>query len=494
MDTFTKNYWSMYLDFLNDYKELTYRGYSLPYLCHFRSLVREKEPKFYKKDFIHHCKNFITDSREIQEEFNRYLNTIKQNSVKPKKGKIVFHDVYNLLRMPIQTFKLNFKGYPIIRLSEGPSPSLKDSSKQIVKGKPAQQMKGLVFKKIKNAKTANQTAISIPVDYFDKYTIDTSESVGKVKSKAKKIFQRYENHILYSNSKFRSVFFMQLTKIINRFEEAENFLTKNNVACVVVPSTHYLESRVLVIVAKMKGIPTICMQHGIISSEIGYLPKIAMVDAVHGVYEREWFYKNGAPDGSIEVIGHPRFDLMKHPPKVSREVFHQRLGIDPSKRTLLIAVRGNKNLIGWKRFIKALSSNTDLNIILKDYPTKESHSLTKIFPFVKSITKYKLYDILHNVDIVATYSSTVGLEAMILGKPVFILGTNFAGNTGYFSPDYEFVERTPVALAEKVRQYITNIRREQIVASQQEFLKHAYPMKFSSGNRLRKLLEKLIKE
>ncbi|MCP3028401.1 hypothetical protein [Halobacillus sp. A5] len=476
MNTYERNYWSLYLDFLDRFEGITYKGYSLPYLCHYRSLIK-KAPLMNNLDqdsFTLLLNNKVESNAEIQSRFNRFIK--KHTSSRPnknKKGKVIIHDVYNLIRFPT----------PILNKYFSPSTSL------IIKDrKKPPRDKGYVRKE----KDGN-----IPVHYFDEYKSQSSTleaAVTETHRQAKKIFKAFPNHPLFSDKKFQTIFLMQLEKIIHRIEQASRLFRSEPVSCVIVASTHYPESRTLAIVAAKQGVTSICMQHGIISSEFGYLPKIATVDAVYGTFEKVWYKQKGIADQAVEIIGHPRFDQITLNKPVSKNEFVTNLGLDPSKKTVLVVVRGNKDLQRWKVLVQALAKKGNANILIKDFPGSQPHQLTKDVPEALPTQNYSLYDILHNVDAVVVYSSTVGLEAMLSGKPVFILSEHFPGHTGYYYGLGGLTHDNPSKLANIVLRYFTDPQMENYEKKMREkFLSTAYNTKQLSGKRLLQLIDRLTK-
>lgn len=237
------------------------------------------------------------------------------------------------------------------------------------------------------------------------------------------------------------------------------------------------------------------MQHGIIANGFGYLPKICNINAVYGNFEVEWYTSRGISRDSLAIIGHPRFDQIFSYPSMSRSKFHQQLGLDNDKKTLLIVVRGNRDMMKWRTFINAIVKQLDVNIVIRDFPNMEPHLLTEEFPFVQSTQTIHLYDILSNVDYVISYQSTVGLEAMLFHKPVFILKRRVPNDTGYFDMLDEFVQKDPIKLAEMVVKYVNNpsFRKHQSEKIK-TFIQHAYLDRSMSGLRLKRLIDKLTKK
>ncbi|WP_085992733.1 hypothetical protein [Oceanobacillus senegalensis] len=518
MDTFLKNFRSLQLDFIRDFKELKYKGFSLPHLSNFRSIILRNEPlmnELNHPNFIRKVKNQVNDETEFQKEFNTFVNAHeKRQLVKKKPGKVVVH-LDKLLRLSPKTIN-SFDGSQTIFLETRKQPKrLKQSNSKINKGNQTKSNKK-VKRPLANKNKTKKKAVSLdtmkvsavkkkdvhrkrPVlkkkrtSYnLNNYVVDTRVAVTKVQNQARLIFKRLKKHHLYKDKEFQNWLLNTIKTVINYIEMTINFLNDVSPSCIIVSTTHSIVNRVLTVVASEKGIPTICMQHGIISSEIGYIPKIATIDAVYGHFERNWYIKRGAPIHSVEIIGHPRFDQISTRSKITRKTFEKKLGLSSNRKTIMIAVRNNDDIDKWQTFIQRVSRKINLNILIKNYPSKTPHVLTKKFPFVHSTQDYHIYDIFPNVDAVIAYSSTVGLEAMIAGKPVFILNKSFPGHTGYYNRLGDLVQTDPRVLATQMIKYFKNRQfRVYTENKRKKFLNYAYPGLSNSEKRLKNLINRL---
>ncbi|SER76215.1 hypothetical protein SAMN04487944_109162 [Gracilibacillus ureilyticus] len=503
MDTFQKNYWSMYLDFIRDFEGIIYRGYSLPYFCHLPSYILPNTAimqALKKTEYSNNLTSHVGTQKEFQQVFNQFVqsHTI-QRSQKPK-GKVVIH-LDKLLRFPAAMMNQLDQKRTIL-LSNGKLTGQQTTVSNRVK----RARKHATAVPIANTITVNQTKVknNHPVNYkmankmvtlsLENYGRDIGKDISLVQKQAKKLLDKYRDHHLYSHNAFRKWLLNNIKVVMLQIDATQKFLKHIAVSCVVVSTTHSYVNRILAVVAASKGIPSICMQHGIIASELGYLPKIATVDAVYGKYERDWFLNNGAPKGSVEVIGHPRFDQISQKSKVNRTIFQRKLGLNPKRKTVMIAVRGREDVEQWRRLILTLSKKIPLNIVIKNYPSRSPHELTKVFPHVHSTQNYHLYDIFANVDAVISYPSTVGLEAMISNKPVFILDKNVNGNTAYYQKLDHLMKKNTKELANQVINYFTKPSAKKLGdAKRQAFLQQAYMTEKRSMDRLIVLINRLTK-
>ncbi|KAB8135796.1 hypothetical protein F9U64_11045 [Gracilibacillus oryzae] len=493
MSTFLKNYWSLYYDFIKDFESLKYNGYSLPYLCHLpryvlhqNRLLNELEGADYSKNI----KRNINGPKELQALFNQFVQSHEKKPLTKNQGKTVIN-MDKLLRFSPETLS-KFDPAKTVILST--MSKKKRKKPKIVSNKATvEPLNGVIVNQAggKKPKPTQKTAsnILLPVYPLDKYTSDVKKQVKIIQQQATKMFVKYNDHHIYKDQNFQIWFLQAISDVISCIEMVKKFLQEVKVACIIVPSTHNYKSRILAVVASEAGIPTICMQHGIVSSELGYIPKIATVDAVYGNFEKDMFKKMDVPKNSVEIIGHPRFD------QAFKKVSIKTKLDTGKKKSILIALRGAQDDKLWRQFITTIANNKlDLNVFIKNYPSKEPHPLTKEFPFVHSTKKLEIYELFPQVDAVITYSSTVGIEAMLAGKQVFILLEDFRDYSGYYDKLGNLVVKNPIELGNLVTDYFNNTETRRLAENQRKkFLDYIYPVQTSSIDRLNNLINRLTK-
>jgi hypothetical protein len=192
---------------------------------------------------------------------------------------------------------------------------------------------------------------------------------------------------------------------------------------------HGISEAGIVALAKSKGIKTITVQHGLVCSQIpGYLPVKSNFFACWGERERETLTSQGADPEKLAVIGFPGFD----------ELWTKRMDtlLEPAKPLrVLIATQGVESSVEWyfaltptARIIKAITEmnydresvqftirlhpNEELSLQALELANKAGIKVTKRLP---------LYGQFDQCDVVVTQFSTVGLEALLYGKPLVSL-------------------------------------------------------------------------
>ncbi|MGP4060587.1 hypothetical protein [Halobacillus sp. H74] len=471
MNVFERNFWSLYQEFLEVFKTVEYRGFSIPYLCHFRSLIRDNvyvKTNLTSEKFSDHLSHHTKDKPSFQKLFTDYKKSHTSHKKRNNNGKVALYNAANLLRFPSDIILKHFKPEDTFVIRD-------------VRGKG---------KKVAKAKTKEGLTASYLIDYLE----DVDKDVLVLQKMAENIISKHKDHPMFNDPTFKIAFDRQINGIVRRIVESKNFLRKVPVSCIVFSSTHYYQSRTIAMVAAEENIPTICMQHGMVASEMGYLPKVADVDAVYGQFEVNWFKKMGVSEQAVDIVGHPRFDIINRKPSFTREKLYKDLGLDIRKKTILVIVRGQAYVKKWGLMVQALHQLGDYNIIIKDFPASKPHELTTKYTYTSSSKQYHLYDLLPYSDAVVAYISTVGLEAMIANKPVFILSTTTPTYTGYYDQLEELVQKDPAKLAEVVHRYFQKRSlQKRVVLKRNEFMATAYPIKKSSAETLKDLITRLTK-
>ncbi|WP_078430391.1 CDP-glycerol glycerophosphotransferase family protein [Alkalihalobacterium alkalinitrilicum] len=478
MNTFYRNYWSLFVQFIEDFYNVKYKNIPLPLLSAFHFYLDDDLKRQMREvSFSKVLRTKIIKENQIQSHFDLYLNNINQHNKLAPPGKILIHEG-DLLRFP----------QDYLRSFDKRTTELLFSSK--MKNTKA------YHKHLKNLKEIGK------VHLLDNHRENVENLKNQYIAEIKSLFAQYKEHIVYSNENFKQKFIEDIPVMVDLLVAYENFFNKVPISCVIVGNTSGMFSRILTLIANSKGIPTICTQHGIIASELGYLPAFASKYAVYGYYEKEWYLKKGVPSDSIEITGHPRFDHIFTNEHMSKQKLIKLLNIGPKKKLVFIATNFNRELNIWSTFIKELQKNPFITIIIKPHPTEERRlgiqhykELSAKYNSVKLVpASMNLYDIIANVDVVVQELSTAGLEAMLFNKPVFCLRKKdyYDQNDRYYYEKLtEFSETNPKNLSKIIVRFLNDGKMQKHnKLRQKEFLSFAYPQTLS-GDKIHNLLHKV---
>jgi len=206
-----------------------------------------------------------------------------------------------------------------------------------------------------------------------------------------------------------------------------------------------------IIASNLKGIPTVALQHGLIHprhflymhhrvttnlKEKPIAVPIPTKTAVYGNCVKDVLTKVGHyPEESVVVTGQPRYDLLAKADEIyDKEEICKTLGLNFAKRIVLLILSSYLQGVEDPRevvasAIIATSQFDDAQLVIKPHPGECSHVPQDVIAEMGAdnvmIVPGYLNELLYISDIVINQGSTVGLEAMIMDKPV--ININYTG-------------------------------------------------------------------
>ncbi len=204
-------------------------------------------------------------------------------------------------------------------------------------------------------------------------------------------------------------------------------------------------ARFLVFAAKMNSIPSIGLQHGIITTlwNVSYTHskndiykykenlncQIPDKTAVFGNYFKKILFKEGNyPAGKVVVTGQPRFDILYENRKdYSKKNIYKKLGIGNGKKLAVYASQPMKSDLNtaFSAVIRTFKKLKDVKLIVKLHPSDDPSPYKTILQELKYeaiISKnIDLHELIICSDLLISVHSTVILEALALEKPVIQL-------------------------------------------------------------------------
>lgn len=190
-------------------------------------------------------------------------------------------------------------------------------------------------------------------------------------------------------------------------------------------------------VLRSRGIFVVVVQHGILTNDFaGFyaMPKAGDLQAVWGEYYRKWHMDRGKPAESQVVTGFPRHDGLFNLPSVDRDGLCRRFGLDPNLKVVLVAtewfqaatsrytVEDDENYI--RLVLRSLKVYDDIQIVVKLHPGFQDRYQRIVSEIAAQegvkvvIAKDSLWDLIRLSSFVIVSTSSVCVEALILGKPV----------------------------------------------------------------------------
>ena len=455
--------WSTILDFIDLFQDITYKDIPLPLIFWF-GLLDDLEKELTQPGYALYLKNRINSDKEIQPCFDKYLKPLKEGQKKEKrKGKIFL--LNNLLFFPhniLENYFVPWKTNMLI-VNRRLKPNIND-----IAGVPVIQIRS----------------------GYQNYYPELHETAKRFQQSAKDIISSVE-HPVFRKPEIIDRFIEEIPLMLELIEKFDKYFTENPISCLVVGTTggEYPLPRILSLLAMKKGIPSICMQHGLnITGEFSFLPVFTSKLAVYGYWEKDWYLRKGVREEDIEIIGHPRFDnifLEKHLPKSN---FSDKYSLNGEKKTILMITQPvENNMKVWNQFLYSLPPHFE--VLIRPHPKETRQDnvgkynfFCATYPSVRIINDLQLYDLLPNVDIVVINSSTVGLEAMLFDKPVFILNEDHNENYNYY---YKILDQLAYCDSFILPSTLTRLISDKSFyryakSKREEFLAYHYPNKLSS--------------
>jgi len=178
-----------------------------------------------------------------------------------------------------------------------------------------------------------------------------------------------------------------------------------------------------VLLAKKKGIPVLEIRHGIMSPNTPPNPPWSDKIAVGGEYWKEFYItKLGARENQIVVTGWPKFDIyadLKKLDKQKKEPDVILFATQPIYTDLNLTIIEN---IG-----SYVEKHPNTRLIIKPHPIEKSKVYSQIAKKYKNVISESfdkpIAELIASSDVVIMVSSTVGLEAALLDKPIICINT-----------------------------------------------------------------------
>ena len=249
---------------------------------------------------------------------------------------------------------------------------------------------------------------------------------------------------------FKKQFLRKIPIALAHFQLALAVIKTYQVRAIVSAADNHYMGQLFVRAAQKNNLYFLSVQHGMVNHPSGYLPIRASQLAVMGEAIREWLIEHGAAPEQVVVTGQPRFDALVNPPAISRGQLFGELNLNPDLPTWLIAPEPQLGL--WMRdlFFQTLQLAPGVQAIIRvhpnDNPLDYQVSLNTYPALQERVRISRHHDIksaLDNCDAILLGRSTIGLEALIIGKyPITIYPKHEAG---WVLPPYlrEYLEIAP---------------------------------------------------
>ncbi|UQZ36960.1 hypothetical protein C2I18_27555 [Paenibacillus sp. PK3_47] len=468
MSVYLSNYWSLYSEFIHVFKELKYRDIPLALMTNFYQQINDElRSNMEQEDFAAKLNNpGIKELSGIQPFFDKMTAPLNRTFKTNSKGKLLVNLDYT--RISEKTLNEHFSPDHTLILSRSRAPEY----------------------------------FGIPNLYIGNFKGDTRSAAEELVQSAASIFAKYEEHPAYGHPFFSQTFIKRIPGIIDTIETVFNLYDQNPVGAVLIGTTEDVVSRSLAIIGGMKGIPGICLQHGILMGEEAFIPVFSSHVGVYGEYEKAWYVTRGLEEQRIAVIGHPRYDEIFASTRQPDPAIFEAFDLDPDKITLLVATGPQLDARKIQTLVTELVAGGQFQVIIKPHPWELSKKLISLYTDLEQKHKsvHVIQDrkvdtrdlILHSDGVIATLS-TVALEGLLFNKPVFVYYFITANREyDYYNTLENYIQNEPEELINTVSLYFTTeeekLKYEEV---KKRFLLHSYQVRHS-GEELLHLIHQLM--
>lgn len=198
---------------------------------------------------------------------------------------------------------------------------------------------------------------------------------------------------------------------------------------IVMMDEKSLLSRLLPRACAASGVPTLDVQHGVLTSEPSLRGVAYSKLAVFGESTRDLLIERGVEPDTIEVTGCPRFDALAAAMPAPRDKVLAGLGLNRSKPVVMAATQPVKYTITSVtkyEFVSGLVEAVQAGVfqlIIKKHPYETDDIVERTAKGTRGVAVTSggdLADLIRASDAVTTIHSTVALEALVLDRPVVV--------------------------------------------------------------------------
>ena len=233
---------------------------------------------------------------------------------------------------------------------------------------------------------------------------------------------------IFRSKGFRVWVCKQLAHIIRLIDGIELIFMQNNIKGVVQDVSLLPMNYILVHMCKQRNIPSINIQL-FLNSHYQLMSMNPDYYITFGQFDIDRMTELGVPPQKFKIIGNPRFDHIFNDTWMNKNQLARLLDFASDKLVFFYAEQPihpeEINKVILDALIQSLYPHRDKVVfIIKKHPRQAkstlSNSYLKKYPFIKLISTndIQLYDLINNSDIVFTQFSCVGLEAILLDKPM----------------------------------------------------------------------------
>jgi hypothetical protein len=203
----------------------------------------------------------------------------------------------------------------------------------------------------------------------------------------------------------------------------------------VVVGTHVYGPPIapLIVAARRRGLPRVCLQHGVIGPRYLALPSLPYDEQLlFGSYAAEILKQISPPHTRLTVTGHSLYDVAQTPPEPREEVLRLREGVTG---LAVLCTQFNEEMFyseqcWWMRTVAEACRRLGMRLALKLHPSDSAENVTLYESLVQPGDdrvvlvrhgQWPLNELLVASDMMITRDSTVVFETNLLDRPAITI-------------------------------------------------------------------------
>lgn len=255
----------------------------------------------------------------------------------------------------------------------------------------------------------------------------------------------------------------------------------------------------LVIAAKLAGIPTVTLTHGVMSMDAdGYAPVLADKIISWGELDRDKLIKAGVEPEKIIIGGCPRLSRELNVDSVKSRI---KMGLDRQRKVVMFASTPERERFEYvKAFCEAIEKQSEYVGFVRLHPSEKMSTYKHIIEEYPAVHFFEntistLDEALAVSDVVVTHGSGVGLDALVKRRMTVIM--DFEVRPFEYNSDWVYQAgcphvRTSGELSNLLKKTLVNFKEKKEKINQAEvFLKKAF---VAYGSESAKLIADKIKD
>ncbi len=255
------------------------------------------------------------------------------------------------------------------------------------------------------------------------------------------LYKDVDTYPIFKNV-FEKFFGYNLLNALLQIELIKHAIDNENADLILTNCDHCTFGRSTVIAGKERGVPTLSSQMASITpysreymytkNEINTIPMPDTIAVTGQYYQNLLTKKSFYHAKKVVVTGQPRYDPLNKLEGYSKKEFCDKNNISYYKKIILVTTfpvgleqLSYNRAIFVSTLLKNITNLSSVEIIIKPHPREDGNYYSR---FLRRGVSFRLlskrddtYEALYACDVLITFSSTTGLEAMIMDKPVVVI-------------------------------------------------------------------------